>query len=143
MRPAGLALDGAGAGRRGQAAGNRAGHLAAARRALFKKVDLRPHKMRYWLNSPDKQVNPEEFEKRSATVCETYAAAARLHQQGTHTISTDEKTGMQALERAAATLPMRPGQIERQGGGHERPGNQAVTADFAVADGQGVDPIAG
>jgi hypothetical protein len=69
--------------------------------------------MRYWLNSPDKKLNPEEFKKRSAAVCQTYAAAPALHQQGTHTVCVDEKTGMQALERAAQTLPMKPGSIER------------------------------
>ena len=72
--------------------------------------------MRYWLNSPDKLENPDEFASRSTTVCQTYAAAPQLHRQGTHTISTDEKTGMQALERAAKTLPMKPGLIERQEG---------------------------
>ncbi len=36
VRPAGLALDVAGAGRRGREAGDRAGHLAPARRPLFK-----------------------------------------------------------------------------------------------------------
>jgi len=70
--------------------------------------------MRYWLNSPDKRENPEEFARRSTAVCEAYAAAPELHRKRTHTISTDEKTGMQALERAAATLPMKPGLVERQ-----------------------------
>jgi transposase len=32
---------------------------------------------------------------------------------GTHVISTDEKTGMQALERLHATKPVRPGLLER------------------------------
>jgi len=96
--------------------------------------------MRYWLNSPDKKVNPEEFAKRSEMVCQTYAAAAELHQQGTHTISTDEKTGMQALERAAATLPMQPGRIERQEADYIRHGTQVLTANFEVATGKVISP---
>jgi len=98
--------------------------------------------MRYWLNSPDK-VHPEEFEKRSAAVCQTYAAAAELHQRGTHTISVDEKTGMQALERAVATLPMKPGQIERQEADYIRHGTQVLTANFEVATGKVICPTIG
>ena len=96
--------------------------------------------MRYWLNSPDKQVDPEEFARRSAAVCETYAAAPELHKQGTHTVSTDEKTGMQALERAAATLPMKPGLIERQEADYVRHGTLALTANFEVATGKVICP---
>jgi hypothetical protein len=99
--------------------------------------------MRYWLNSPDKQVDPEEFERRSRTVCATYAAAPELHRQGTHTVSTDEKTGMQALERAAATLPMKPGLIERQEVDYIRHGTQALTANFEVATGKVICPTIG
>jgi len=99
--------------------------------------------MRYWLNSPDKRENPEEFANRSTTVCQTYAAAPELHRQGTHTISTDEKTGMQALERAAATLPMKPGQIERQEADYIRHGTQVLTANFEVATGKVICPTLG
>src|SRR5207302_9191561 len=99
--------------------------------------------MRYWLNSPDKQVKPEEVARRSAAVCDTYAAAPELHRQGTHTVSTDEKTGMQALERAAATLPMRPGQVERQEADYARHGTQVLTANFEVATGKVICPTVG
>jgi hypothetical protein len=96
--------------------------------------------MRYWLNSPDKLENPEEFASRSAAVCQTYAAAPQLHREGTHTISVDEKTGMQALERAAETLPMKPGQIERQEADYIRHGTQVLTANFEVPTGKVICP---
>jgi hypothetical protein len=99
--------------------------------------------MRYWLNSPDKKVDPVEFERRAATVCQTYAAAPQLHEQGTHTVSTDEKTGMQALERAAETLPMKPGLIERQEADYIRHGTQALIANFEVATGKVICPTIG
>jgi len=99
--------------------------------------------VRYWLNSPDKQVNPEEFERRSRAVCEAYAAAPTLHEQGGHTVGTDEKTGMQALERAAATLPMRPGLVERREVDYVRHGTQVLTANFDVATGKVVCPTVG
>jgi len=95
------------------------------------------------LNSPDKRLNPEEFRRRTARVCEAYAAAPALHAAGTHTVSTDEKTGMQALERAAATLPMRPGQIERQEADYVRHGTLALTANFEVATGKVICPTVG
>jgi hypothetical protein len=143
MQPAGVALDGAGTSRRGNPTKNRPEHFAPACGTLSKKVDLRPHMMRYWLNSPDKLENPDEFASRSTTVCQTYAAAPQLHRQGTHTISTDEKTGMQALERAAATLPMKPGQIERQEADYIRHGTQVLTANFEVATGKVICPTIG
>ena len=99
--------------------------------------------MRYWLNSPDKKLNPEEFAKRSAAVCETYASAPTLHEQGTHTVCTDEKTGMQALERAAQTLPMKPGSIERQEVDSIRHGTQALIANFEVVTGKVICPSIG
>jgi hypothetical protein len=36
-----------------------------------------------------------------------------LHAQGIHLISTDEKPGIQALERKYPTKPMKPGLLER------------------------------
>ena len=99
--------------------------------------------MRYWLNSPDKKINPEEFEKRSATVCGIYAAAAKLHEQGTHVVSTDEKSGMQALERAEPTLPMQPGSVEKQEANYNRHGTQVLTANFEVATGKVIFPTVG
>ena len=98
---------------------------------------------RYWLNSPDKKLNPEEFEKRSATICQTYADAPALHEQGTHTVSTDEKTGIQALERAAQTLAMKPGQVERREADYIRHGTKVLTANFEVATGKVICPTVG
>ncbi len=48
-----------------------------------------------------------------AAVCQVYQQAQAFAQQGGHVISTDEKTGIQALERAAPTLPMKRGLVER------------------------------
>ncbi len=47
---------------------------------------------------------------------------------------------MQALERAAPTLPMRPGQVERQEADYVRHGTQALTANFEVATGRVICP---
>lgn len=95
--------------------------------------------MRYWLNSPDRQ-HREEFAARSGAVCQAYAAAVEWHGQGTHTVSVDEKTGMQAVERAAPTLPMKPGQVERQEANYIRHGTLMLTANLEVATGKVICP---
>jgi transposase len=51
------------------------------------------------------------------------------------TISIDEMTGIQALERAAPSLPMKPGQVERREFEYVRHGTQALIAAFDVATG--------
>jgi hypothetical protein len=37
-----------------------------------------------------------------------------LYKQGTYVVSTDEKTGIQALERKSPRRPVRPGKVEKQ-----------------------------
>lgn len=98
--------------------------------------------MRYWLNSADK-LNPEEFSTRSIRICDIYRNAISMHEQGIHIISTDEKTGMQALEQAAPTLPMKSGMIERQEQDYIRHGVLVLIANFEVATGKVVSPTIG
>jgi hypothetical protein len=76
-------------------------------------------------------------------VCRLYQAAPLLHQQGTHVISSDEKTGIQALERAHLTQPMACGQVERQEFEYIRHGTQSLIANFDVATGQVLAPSIG
>lgn len=52
------------------------------------------------------------------------------------TVSIDEMTGIQALERAAKTLPMKPGHVERREFEYVRHGTQALIAAFDVATGK-------
>jgi transposase len=52
------------------------------------------------------------------------------------TLSVDEMTGIQALERLAPALPMRPGQIERREFEYKRHGTQTLIAAFDVATGK-------
>ena len=66
-----------------------------------------------------------------------------LHALGGHVVSTDEMTGIQALERAAPTLPMRPGQVERREFEYVRHGTQCLIANFDVVDGRIVAPSVG
>lgn len=62
---------------------------------------------------------------------------------GVHVISCDEMTGIQALERAAPTQPMQPGQPERAEFEYVRHGTLSLIANFEVATGQVVVPSLG
>lgn len=87
--------------------------------------------------------DPQQFAEQVATVCAVYAAAPALEALGIHVLSTDEMTGIQALERAAPTLPMHPGKVERREFEYVRHGTQSLIANFQVATGQVVTPSLG
>ena len=102
---------------------------------------MRPHRVEYWLNAkPD---DPVAFTAQVTAVCEAYEHAPAVAQAGGHVISTDEKTGIQALERAAPTLPMKPGLVERPEYEYLRHGTQCLIANFDVATGEVVAPTIG
>jgi len=103
---------------------------------FLQEVDLRPHKTRYWLNSKTKEEDPERYAGEVRGVCDAYAQAQQLNEQGVHTVSTDEKTGMQALERIAPTKPARPGFIERVEFEYKRHGTLCLIPSFMVATGR-------
>jgi transposase len=99
----------------------------------LEEVDLKPHRSQYWLNPVIE--DPEKHAVQVQELCDLYAQAPALHEQGVHVISTDEKAGIQALERAAPTLPTRPGKVERREYEYKRHGTQCLTANFEVATG--------
>ena len=97
--------------------------------------------MEYWLNAkPD---DPVAFAAQVTAVCEVYQHAPAIAEQGGHVISTDEKTGSQARERAAPTLPRQPGVVERPEYEYRRHGTQCLIANFDVATGEVVAPTVG
>lgn len=103
---------------------------------LLAEADLKPHRSRYWLTALERITDPESFENEVRHICALYLSAPTLHAQGVHVISTDEKTGIQALERKYPALPMRPGQVECREFEYERHGTQCLIANFVVATGQ-------
>ena len=76
-------------------------------------------------------------------MCEVYEATPVLAAAGTHVTSTDEMTGIQALERIHPSLPMGPGQVERVEFEYERHGTQSLIANLDVATGQIMAPSIG
>ena len=55
----------------------------------------------------------------------------------------DEKTGIQALERAAETKPMRGGEVEKQESEYIRHGTQCLIGNFRIATGEMIAPSIG
>jgi transposase len=76
-------------------------------------------------------------------ICDTYRDAPQLAAAGTHVVSTDEKTGMQALERLHETKPVRPGLVERVEFEYVRHGTLALIANFDVVTGKVISPSIG
>jgi putative transposase len=66
-----------------------------------------------------------------------------LAEQGERVVSTDELTGVQALERAHAGLPMTPGKVERREFEYSRHGTRAFLLKRDVVSGQVVTPSCG
>ena len=65
---------------------------------LLEAADLKPHRIRYWQTpQPD-----EQLEEKVEDISNLYLQAQELAEQGERVISTDEKTGIQALERLSA-----------------------------------------
>ena len=63
--------------------------------------------------------------------------------QGIHLVSTDEMSGIQALERLHPALPMRPRQVERIEFEYIRHGTQTLLANWHIAKGQLINPTIG
>jgi transposase len=102
---------------------------------------LQPHRKRYWLTPPPD--DPAELAAQIRTVCEVYEATPVLAATGTHVTSTDEMTGIQALERLHPSLPMQPGHVEREEFEYQRHGTQSLIANLDVATGQIMAPSIG
>ena len=98
---------------------------------LLQEANLKPHRSRYWLNAkPDPQ-----FEEKCHDICETYRLAPERAAAGAKTISCDEMTAIQALERIAPTLPMTSGRVERREFEYIRHGTCTLIAGFDVVIG--------
>jgi transposase len=95
---------------------------------ILDEADIKPHKVRGWLNRPD---DPEFF-TRAAQVCELY-----LHPPaGTVLLSLDEKTGVKAKSRRYPTRAAGPGRRARREFEYVRHGTVSLMAAMNVVNGQ-------
>jgi hypothetical protein len=72
-----------------------------------------------------------------------YAYAPLLQALGGHIVSCDEMTGVQALERIAATQPMCQGRPERREFEYKRHGTLSPIVNFDIVTGQVIAPSIG
>jgi len=84
-----------------------------------------------------------QFNEKVTDINTLYRLAPALTEKGERIMSTDELSGVQALERKHPTLPMRPGDVERQEFEYKRHGTQCFIINFEVATGQVVAPSYG
>jgi transposase len=88
---------------------------------ILNDADFRPHRMRYWLHSPD-----PAFREKVTKICELY-----LHRPaGSTVLCIDEKTGMQALGRKHPSRLPEPGRQGRLEYEYIRRGTRALIAAF-------------
>lgn len=99
---------------------------------------MKPHRSRYWLN-PNHD-NEEEFVENTKDVGEIYLEAPKAALNGRRTVSTDEKTGIQALERKYPTKSMEAGKPERIEFEYIRHGTLSLIASFDVVTGRILSP---
>jgi transposase len=78
-----------------------------------------------------------------ADVCALYRAAPLLAAAGERILSSDELTGVQALERKHPGLPLAPGKVERREFEYIRHGTLTCILNRDVATGQIVAPSCG
>lgn len=98
---------------------------------ILHDADLKPHRSVYWLNSHD-----PDFDAKAKAICGLYVQSPTLSQHGELVICTDEKTGMQILQRKYPTRLARPGYPEKREHEYIRHGTRALIASFVVPTGE-------
>lgn len=100
---------------------------------ILKALDLKPHRVRGWLNRP---ADPQ-FQAKAQAVCALYLDPPT----DTVLLSVDEKTSMQAKSRKHPTRPLRVGRPERREFEYVRHGTVSLLAAMHVTDGTVIPKI--
>jgi transposase len=106
---------------------------------LWAAADLKPHQIRYWLTRSDDEL----FDVKVAALCEVYLTAQERAKLGERTLSTDEMSGIQALERKYPGLPLRPGKVQRREFEYIRHGTPTLLVNFDIVTGHIISPTCG
>ena len=93
---------------------------------IWQTVGLKPHRTETFKYSTD-----PALEAKVRDVVGLYLAPP----ERAIVLSVDEKTGIQALDRTAPMLPLRPGQVERHTRDYTRNGTTSLFAELEVATG--------
>jgi transposase len=106
---------------------------------FLQRAAVQPHRKKIWLNTTEK--DPQKFQTQVETVCRTYLEApAKAVTNGTHTVSVDEATSLQAIERNAPDKPAQADSVPKQEFEYTRHGTTTLTAGLDVLTGRIVCP---
>ncbi len=106
---------------------------------FLQQAAVQPHRKKMWLNTTEK--DPQKFQAEVENVCRTYLEApAKAVADGTHTVSVDEATSLQAIERNAPDKPAQPDSVPKQEFEYTRHGTTTLTAGLDVVTGRIVCP---
>jgi len=89
------------------------------------------------------EVADEQREEKIVEGCQVYAKASERAKHGERTISLDELTGVQALERKYPDLPMQRGHVLRREFEYIRHGTLSWFINFDVVTGNVIEPTFG
>lgn len=112
---------------------------------ILKENAIQPHRIQYWLHSVEKAETPEVYKAKVKAINAAYAKASELgtlseEERSLRIISTDEMTGVQALEhKYPDKLPL-PGVTAKQEFEYIRHGTISLTAFFDVVTGTVAKP---
>src|SRR6266446_8216839 len=129
-------MDGAGDRGRTESARHRGADFAPACRPPAQKGGLQPHRFRYWLT----EVADARRDEKIVEGCEVYAQAPERAKGGERSISMDELTGVQAIERKHPDLPMQPGHVLRREFEYIRHGTLSWFINLDVVSGHVIEP---
>ena len=111
---------------------------------ILNEQNLQPHKNRYWLHSTEKYEDPETYKAKVHAINETYQYAERIHETGeesdVHIYSTDEMTGIQALEHLHPDKLPLPGMNAKREFEYIRHGTTSLIGFYNVITGTVADP---
>ena len=105
---------------------------------FLQQAAVQPHRRKMWLNTTEK--DPQKFQAEVENVCRTYLEAPAKAADGAHTVSVDEATSLQAIERNAPDKPAEPGGVAKQEFEYTRHGTTTLTAGLDVVTGMIVCP---
>ena len=99
---------------------------------ILQKADIRPHRMRYWLHSPD-----PKFREKTTKICELYLSPP----PNSIVLCIDEKPGMQALGRKHPTKTPTKGKSGKIDYEYIRNGTRTLICAFNPHTGQAVGQV--
>ena len=106
---------------------------------FLQQAAVQPHRKKMWLNTTEK--DPQKFQAEVENVCRTYLEApTKAAADGVHTVSVDEATSLQAIERNAPDKPAQPDSVPKQEFEYTRHGTTTLTAGLDVVTGMIVCP---